>query len=144
MPDKTGRRTPQETLWVGHMARTGDPVYAAEKAGYRSPAARASQNLAKPELMEDVAQETMRELIAGGPIAARRLIGIVSNPKSTDANAIAAAKVILPYSAGAAAESKQPHEMSAAEIQKAIYALRREDAVTVEHETAAQPEMGCL
>jgi hypothetical protein len=126
MPLKSGAKTAQEAAWVGHMARTGDPVYAAAKAGYGSPAPRATENMQKPELMAEVQAETRRILARAGVIAANRLAQIVSSPTSKDSDAIAAAKVILPQALGTEADRKAPHEMSGDELQRAIDQLRRE------------------
>lgn len=54
MPNKAGALTPQEKRFAVHMARTGDHIYAAEKAGYAHPAARAHNNLAKPAVRAEI------------------------------------------------------------------------------------------
>lgn len=150
MPLKSGMKTPQEAAWVETMARTGDALYAATKAGYAHPQPRASANLAKPDLMADVRRETSRILARAGVIAAERLAKIVADPKSKDSDAIAAAKVILPQALGTDAERKQPHEMTGDELQRAIDQLRREagdrakviDAVEVVEEAAPTTDNG--
>ncbi len=58
MPDKKGRKTPQEERWIAHMAATGDPLYAAHKAGYSTPRTAASHNMHKPDLLAAVAEES--------------------------------------------------------------------------------------
>ncbi len=126
MPLKSGAKTPQEAVWRDEMARTGDPLYAAAKAGYAHPQPAASKNLAKPELMADVQRETSRLLARGALSAAARLVGIVESKTSKDSDAVAAAKVILAQVRGAEEERKAPHEMSGDELQRAIDRLRRE------------------
>lgn len=150
MPDKKGRFTVQEAAWTKHMARTGDAVYAASKAGYAAPYTSAGQLQKRPDVMADVRAETTRILVRAGVIAAERLASIVADPTSKNSDAIAAAKVILPQALGQAADGKQPHEMTGDELQRAIDQLRREagdrakliDAVEVVEEAAPTTDNG--
>lgn len=126
MPDKKGRQTPQEAQWIEHMARTGDPVYAASKAGYAAPHVSASQLQRRPEVMADVRSRMVRAATASGVAIIERLVTIALAETSKAADAIAAAKVLLPMAMGQAADGKQPHEMTGEELQRAIDQLRRE------------------
>ncbi len=126
MPDKKGRQTPQEAAWIDHMARTGDPVYAASKAGYAAPYTSAGQLQKRPEIMADVRARMLRVATANGVAILERLVEITLAPTSKASDAIAAAKVLLPLAMGTDAERKAPHEMSGDELQRAIDQLRRE------------------
>lgn len=132
MPNKKGRFSPQEKVFVERMAATGDAVYAATKAGYGSPQPRASENLQKPAVVDAIRRQQVarlnNELL---PLAIDTLLDVMTAKNSTERGRLAAAAHVLKHTVGAnieASEGKEPHEMSADELHLRIEALRREAA----------------
>lgn len=129
MPDKTGRLTPQEDRFVDRYVATGDAVYSAEKAGYGSPAARASQNLAKAAIQSEIrARQTERLWGDVLPLAIGELERGLREPTTPWGAKSALIKLAMDRTLGAsdAAEGKQPHEMTPDELARAIEQLKRE------------------
>ena len=143
MPDRTGRKTGQERVFVERMAATGDAVYAAEKAGYAHPRQRASANLQKPEIVEDVRRLQLARLTNELLPAAVNLLGtVVANEKETTRNRLTAAKMIMDRTLGdkETAEAKPDHELTGAELAasiargKAALGILMERQSTIEHD----------
>lgn len=126
-------------------AATGDGIYAAEKAGYASPKQRASQNLAKPAIQVAVARDVGRRLDRMAPKLLARLETIIDDPASTAKQLIDISKTLLPFwkANQAGTETKELHEMSAAELSAHILASKARvaeleaEANTIEHEPIA-------
>lgn len=132
MPDKTGRMTVQERAFVRHFADTGDPVYAAEKAGYAQPERRALEKLHSPVIAAATRRQQIErlnnELL---PLAVDTLQSILTDAEATDRARLAATAQVLKATIGAnveASQGKEPHEMSSDELQQRIADLRREAA----------------
>jgi phage terminase small subunit len=62
MPRHNGRLTDQEKHFASGVAATGNPVYAAAIAGYRHPGPRASHNLTKPAVQEEIRKQQLARL----------------------------------------------------------------------------------
>lgn len=94
MPNKAGKLTRMERVFVERMAATGDPVYAAEKAGYGSPAARASQNMANPRIVERIEKRIEREMQETiVPLALGRHASILRDPDAPAGAVVMAIKL---------------------------------------------------
>lgn len=143
MPDKTGRLNPQEQVFAQIMARTSDGAYAAEKAGYASPAKRASQNMNKPAIAEAVRKEARDILTAGAVIGAQVLVDIARDASQPAGARVNAADKLLRHSgisAAGGADDKDLQDMSLAELQKRAAELRQlNDAVDRERADRAKP-----
>lgn len=129
MPLKNGKLTRQESAFSAAMAATGDPVYAARKAGYPSPQQRSSQNLAKPAVQAEIrAQQLARLHNDLLPLAINTLQTALTDAVVPWGSKMVAAKIVLDrvYAPGEAGAGKDPAEMSGDELQSAIDRLRRE------------------
>jgi phage terminase small subunit len=128
VPGKSGRFTHQERVFTARYAATGDATYAAEKAGYGSPTARAAQNMAKPELVAEITKLT-RARIANEllPLAVGRHKAVLEDQTCTGQALNRAIELAYKYGLGdgAAVQNKEPHEMTAEELATAISALER-------------------
>lgn len=131
MPLKGGRLTKAEATFAKNYAATGHKAFAATMAGYRMPAASADQVLNRPMVQESIKRQQLarlnNELL---PLALDTISGILNNGKATDSNKLTAAGLVMKYSVGAMGEgeAKEPHEMSADELQAQIARLRNEAA----------------
>ena len=128
MPLKDGRRTDKEALFIGHLAATGDATYAATRAGYSNAAIQGWQKANNPA----IADATRRAMIARLnndllPKSLDLLERVLTDDKESTRNRITAAQTVLKYSLGQSegGESKEPHEMTSAELQARIDTLRR-------------------
>lgn len=122
MPDKAGKLTRMERVFVERFAATGDATYAAEKAGYAHPASRGSQNLAKPALVEKIQKRVERELQEEVlPVAVARHKMILLDPLAPAGAVVMAIK--LAYDRGLRDDpgnEKDLADMSAEELQVQI------------------------
>lgn len=131
MPIKDGRLTAQERVVAARYAATGDKAYAMEKAGYAHATANTARVFNRPAVQESIKRQQLarlnNELL---PLALDTISGILENAKATDSNKLTAAGLVMKYSVGAAGEgeAKEPHEMSAEELQAQIARLRTEAA----------------
>lgn len=129
MGNQRVRLNPQQRAFASNYAVTGDPVYSATKAGYnKSPAPRASQNLALPHVQAEIARIQSEKLFNEAlPAAVNCLISIISSDKAPAGARVQAAKVVLDRTLGAedAGKGKEPHEMTPEELATAISALER-------------------
>jgi len=131
MPIKGGRLTKAEVAFSKAYAGTGHKTFAATVAGYAMPAASADQVLARPAVQESIKRQQLARLNNTLlPLALDTIEGILSNAKATDSNKLTAAGLVMKYSVGAMGEgeAKEPHEMSADELQAQIARLRNEAA----------------
>lgn len=128
MPRKGGQMTQQERNFARFFAESGDRVSSATRAGYKAPQPSSSRAMARPEVLAEIRriqeQRLTKDLL---PLAVGRLERILRDEKSTERGVIAAAKLVMDrvYGAVDPAEGKQPHEMTAAELQTSIDALRQ-------------------
>lgn len=128
MPIKGGKMTPQERTFAAQYAATGDKVYSATKAGYGSPATRASVALQRPAVQAEIARQQQEILFREAlPAAVKCLIEIATDNKAAAGARVQASKVILDRTLGVneAMGGKEAHEMTAEEIAKAIDELKR-------------------
>lgn len=130
MPRKGGRSTANERVFVEVMAQTGDRNYAGTKAGYAVPASGASQALARPAVQDAIRREQLarlnNELL---PLAIKTLVDILTSKTATERGKLTATTIVMKHTVGSGiepGEGKEPHEMSAQELQERIAALRRE------------------
>lgn len=112
------------------MAKTGDRIYAAEKAGYAAPAVSASQALQKADVQREIARIQVarlnNELL---PLALDTLQTVLTSATATERGKLTATALVLKHTLASgveAGEGKEPHEMSATELEQRIQALRRE------------------
>lgn len=96
MPGKGGQFTDQETKFVGLCADLGDPVRAAEQAGYARPSTSAVQLSFRPEVQAAVQAAVMAKLrVHGATIGLKTLIDISGDEKAPKAPRVQAAKALL-------------------------------------------------
>lgn len=115
-------------MFADTYAATGDREYSAVKAGYSSPAPRASQNLAKPEVQAEIIKTQMAKLVDTAlPAAVNCLVSIITNAQAPAGARVQASKVVLDRVLGleGGGQGKEPHEMNAEELAKAIDELER-------------------
>lgn len=123
MPLKNGHMTPSERAFTQTYAKTGDGHYSAEKAGYGTPRARASDLLQKPAIQAEIARQQQEILFRDAlPAAVNCLISIVNDARAAAGARVQASKVILDRTLGHddANGGKEPHEMTAEELAKAL------------------------
>lgn len=128
MPTRSGKKTGNEKAFARHYALTGDREYAGMKAGYAVPASGASQALQRPAVQAEIARIQMERLFNDAlPAAVQCLISIVQDTKAAAGARVQASKVILDRTLGSedAGKGKEPHEMTAEEIARAIDQLER-------------------
>ena len=148
MPIKGGRRTDKEALFIGHLASTGDATFAAVRAGYKDPQVQGWQKAHNPAIADAVRREQVARLTGDLlPRSLDLLDRVLTDDKETPRNRLTAAQLVLRYTVGQTAdgaETKEPHEMTAAELQERIERLRREQSdrarPVIEHEQP--PEQG--
>ena len=123
MPLKNGRLTPPERTFTKEYAMTGNAIYSATKAGYSSPQPRSSELLQKPAIQAEIARQQQEILFRDAlPAAVNCLISIVKDARAAAGARVQASKVILDRTLGQddATGGKEPHEMTAEELAKAI------------------------
>ena len=132
MPSKDGYLTTQEATFAGFMAATGDATYSAAKAGYSKPVIQGWQKANNPALMETVRRAQLARLNNDLLPAALNLIEkVILDDTETTRNRLTAAKIVVDRTLGMAqdgADAKEPHEMTAAELQERIDRMRREQS----------------
>lgn len=143
MPLKSGRRTDKEALFIGHLAATGDATYAAVRSGYKDPAVQGWQKAHNPAVAEAVRRAQIARLTGELlPLSLDVLQNVLSDDKETSRNKLTAVGLVLRYTVGqdqAGAETKEPHEMTAAELQERIERLRREQSERAKPVIDAEP-----
>lgn len=128
MPVKGGKLTAQEAAFVGHMAATGDATYSARMARYSQPQAQGWQKAHNPAIADAVRKAQVTRLNSDLlPKSLDLLERVILDDKEATRNRITAAQTVLKYSLGQSegGESKDPSEMTPAEIQARIDTLRR-------------------
>lgn len=127
-----------EKTFVDELAKTGDPTYAAWKAGSSNPVVIGQRMAAKPELKEagiDAARRMLAE--EGTLVAVGTLIEISGNEKYPANSRVSASDKILKYSGFASAEGteKDLAAMSGEELAREI-ARSRARGAALEHVAA--------
>ena len=145
MPLKSGKLTAKEALFVGHMASTGDPRYAAKMAGYSQPAADGYKKANDPALAEATRRAQIKRLNNDLlPKSLDLLEHVLTDTKEATRNRLTAAQTVLKYSLGQSegADAKEPHEMTPQELQDRIDSLRRAMADKAKPVIEHEPEQG--
>lgn len=117
------------------MVRTGDKAYSAHKAGYAHPESNGALIAARPAIDAEIQQRSAARLHNEGvPLAISVLIEIAGDPRQPGNTRVNAANGIMKHAnAGSeGAGGKEPHEMTAEELARAIDTLNR--MKTIEHE----------
>ena len=128
LPNKAGRKTEQERVFVEAMAATGDRSYSARVAGYAQPGRDAGRALARPAIQAEIARIQTEKLFTEAlPAAVQCLVSIIRNDKAPSGARVQAAKVVLDRTLGSdkAARAKEPSEMSPDELAREIEKLTR-------------------
>ena len=132
MPRRDGSLTEKEAMFAGYMAATGDPTYSAAKAGYAAPQVDGWRQSHNPATMDVVRRAQLARLNNDLLPAAINLIErVILDDKENTRNRLTAAKIVVDRTIGQVqdgAETKEPHEMTAAELQARIERLRREQS----------------
>lgn len=123
MPTKSGRLTSQERRFARDMAITGDGARAAAAAGYAQPSRDAGRNMAKPLVAAEVAriaEETLFTDILPLALAAHKQL--LTDPATPAGARVQAVKLAYDRTLGLSVDlaGKEPHEMTAEEIARAI------------------------
>ena len=145
MPDKTGRLTPQERVFVERYAATGDRVYAASEAGYskRSLHQSAAKNIGNPALQPYLRLQVQERVNGIVPKLLKRLSEAVDDKATSVKDLVAIGKLVMPiFKDGEAAERREPHEMTADEIHARIQELEREAAARAKPVVAVEAPAG--
>lgn len=132
MQGRVSVATKQEKVFAEAYADSGNGCLAAQAAGYAVPRTAASKLLARPLVVAEVRRiQTERlnnELL---PAAIGLLQRVLTDETEQTRNRIAAAKIVLDRTLGAAdaaADAKEPHEMTADELAARIARLRQRQA----------------
>lgn len=128
MPLKNGHYTKQENRFIDEMVRTGDKTYSATKAGYAHPRSNGATIAAKDTIDAAIRQRSAARLQNEAvPIAIDVLIEIMLDRKQPGNTRVNAADKTMKYAnvAGEAGEGKEPHEMTADELARAIERLNQ-------------------
>lgn len=123
MPLKNGKMTPPEKAFTKVYAATGDATYSAQKAGYSSPQPRSSEMLQKPAIQAEILRlQTERLFNEILPLAIQAHVEILTDPKTPAGARTQAVKLAYDRTFGAsdAANGKEPHEMTPAELARAL------------------------
>lgn len=132
MQGRSSQQSEQEVTFAQVYATTGDKLYAAAQAGYTQPRVAAHRLLARPLVQAEIKrQQTERLFSQVLPVAIEVLHKILADDTENSRNRIAAAKIVLDRTLGAAdaaADAKEPHEMTADELAARIARLRQRQA----------------
>jgi phage terminase small subunit len=131
-----------EAAFIRGVAATGDPVYAATKAGYAHPHQAAQKNMAKPAIDAAIRAATTADLHNDlRPKALRHLHNVLDDPKAPIRDKTMVAKIVLDKTDApdALAAGKEPHEMTAIELDRARDLLMRELAARARPVIEAEP-----
>lgn len=143
MPRKDGSLTPQEAAYAGYMAASGDATYSAARAGYRTPEVDGWKKANNPVMVETVRRAQVARLNNSLlPIALDLIERVILDDKETTRNRLTAAKIVVDRTIGMVqdgAETKEPHEMTAAELQARLERLRREQSDRAKPVVEAKP-----
>ncbi len=132
MPDKKGRFTAKEKAFVANMARTDDPVYSAEKAGYAVPKVQGYQLKANAALADSIREKARERLRGeGAQVGVETLISIAKDPKQPAGARVSAGAHLTKLSGIAvddATNGKELHEMNSAELAAYRQQLEKQQA----------------
>ena len=132
MPLKNGHLTAKERAFVGHMARTGDAVYSASKAGLAVPEAAGYKLMSRPAVKAAVIRETEEALVNEIlPLALAKHKFLLTDKAIPAGAQLGAVKLAYDRTLGDqadAADAKEPSEMTYDELQASIASLKAEQA----------------
>lgn len=149
MAGKAGHLTALERTFSAYMARTGDRLYAATKAGYSSPAQSAHKNLNNVDVQNDIRRQA-RNLLQneGAAIGVAVLVELATDEKQKGSTRGAAAKSLVQLSGIAGAQALSEGDLAdmpadqirtlLAEAQRAL-AARMDSLKTIEHDAESPP-----
>jgi NAD(P)H-hydrate repair Nnr-like enzyme with NAD(P)H-hydrate epimerase domain len=123
-----GKPNLQQATFASVYVGTGDAMYAATAARYAQPSSAAVKVPAQPIVAAEIARlQTQRLFAEALPAAVGCLIEIITSPKAPAGARVQAAKVVMDRTLGTdgAGQAKEPHEMTAEELAKAIDELER-------------------
>lgn len=130
MANKAVRLTGMERKFVELMARVNDKVYAAEKAGYKHADVVGHQVAAKPHIQQATFAEVQRFLRDQGAAIGVYTLAELAVDTAIPAGVRRAAASDLAKLSGVgvsdAAQGKEPHEMTAAELRDHAAKLERQ------------------
>ena len=132
MPRRGGHLTPQEKVFVKHMAETGNAPFAGYKAGLVDPDKSASRVAARPAVAEAVraqqAKHIENRLLPKAVMALEKILddAVSKEPQMTAKTHVEGIKITMSYSLGRNAEAadKAPEDMTPAELAARIVELR--------------------
>lgn len=145
MPGKRkGTLTPMQRVFSGHMAATGDHAYAAEKAGYASPAILGARLARQDDVAEDIRRRARNRLqTEGAEVGVRVLIELAEDVLQKGSTRGAAAKSLVQLSGISSAATLSEADLAElpadkirallAEAQRALEA-RMKVVKTIDHE----------
>ena len=132
MQGRKAAATAQEQVFAAAFADTQNGTIAAQVAGYAVPRTAAPKLLARPLVLAEIkrreAERLHGELL---PAAINLLHKVLTDETEQTRNRIAAAKIVVDRTLGAAdaaADAKEPHEMTADELAARIARLRQRQA----------------
>lgn len=131
MQGRKASTTDQEKRFAEAYALTGDVQLAAREAGYAHPK-NAGKYLARPIVQAEIRRVQTERLYSDLlPAAIGLLAQVINDQTENTRNRITAAKIVLDRTLGAAdaaADAKEPHEMTADELAARIARLRQRQA----------------
>lgn len=132
----TNAPTRQEARFAEAVVSTNNPVFAASAAGYAQPPSAATKLMARPTVIAEIRRVESERLFGQLlPAALDLLQRVLTDDKENSRTRVAAAKIVLDRTLGAAdlaADAKEPHEMTADELAARILRLRQRQAELAE------------
>ena len=128
MPRKDGQMTYKEQRIAEVMAETGNRKFAAFVTNTPYGSGQVDKIVNKPAVQEEIRRQQVAKLFQEAlPAAVTCLVSIMTDAKASAGARVQASKVVLDRTLGDKDEGqrKEPHEMSAEEIAKAIDELER-------------------
>ena len=126
----------QEQRFAAAYAQTGDAILSAQIAGYAQPRSAGYKLIARPLVVAEIKRVQTERLYSDLlPAAIGLLAQVINDPQENSRNRITAAKIVLDRTLGAAdaaADAKEPHEMTADELAARIARLRQRQAELAE------------
>jgi len=136
---KKGAITPMEREFAKQMARTGDKVYSATRAGYASPEKRASQALQRPEVQEEIRRQAQHRLrTEGAEIGVGVLIELASDKLQKGSTRGMAAKALVQLSGIAGGNALSPEDLAEMPAEKVRELLAEAERLLSERMAAAK------
>ena len=144
MPLKNGKLTPKERAFSRVLADTQNVSYAAHKAGLKGKFA-GSEVLARPAVKAEVARIQQERLFSEAlPLAVNTVVSILKSETSPAGARVQAAKLVFDRTLGTdeAGKQKEPHELTAEELQAKIDELKHlaAERARVVLEARAEPD----